>query len=53
VALFFDYLLQGRMRVSDLVTHRFAPLEAPAVYQRLVRDRSPVMGALFDWSQAG
>ena len=53
VALFFDYLLQGRMRVSDLVTHRFAPREAPAVYQRLILDRSPVMGAVFDWSQAG
>lgn len=53
VALFFDYLLQGRMRVSDLVTHRFAPREAPAVYQGLVRDRSPVMGAMFDWTQAG
>jgi 2-desacetyl-2-hydroxyethyl bacteriochlorophyllide A dehydrogenase len=50
VALFFDYLLQGRMRVSDLVTHRFAPREAPAVYQGLVRDRSAVMGAIFDWS---
>jgi 2-desacetyl-2-hydroxyethyl bacteriochlorophyllide A dehydrogenase len=53
VALFFDYLLQGRMRVSDLVTHRFAPREAPAVYAGLVRDRSAVMGAMFDWSQAG
>jgi 2-desacetyl-2-hydroxyethyl bacteriochlorophyllide A dehydrogenase len=53
VALFFDYLLQKRMRVSDLVTHRFAPREAPSVYQRLVSDRSPVMGAIFDWSQSG
>jgi 2-desacetyl-2-hydroxyethyl bacteriochlorophyllide A dehydrogenase len=53
VALFFDYLLQGRMRVSDLVTHRFAPREAPGVYQGLVSDRSPVMGAIFDWSQVG
>jgi threonine dehydrogenase-like Zn-dependent dehydrogenase len=53
VALFFDYLLQGRMRVSDLVTHRFAPREAPAVYQGLVRDRAAIMGAIFDWSRAG
>jgi 2-desacetyl-2-hydroxyethyl bacteriochlorophyllide A dehydrogenase len=50
VTLFFDYLLQGRMRVSDLVTDRFDPREAPAVYQELVRDRSAVMGAIFDWS---
>jgi 2-desacetyl-2-hydroxyethyl bacteriochlorophyllide A dehydrogenase len=53
VALFFDYLLQGRMRVSDLVTHRLTAREAPDVYQRLVHDRSPVMGAILDWSQAG
>jgi len=53
VALFFDYLLQGRMRVSDLVTHRLTPREAPEVYQRLAHDRSPVMGAILDWSQAG
>jgi len=44
VALFFDYLLQGRMRVADLVTHRYAPREAQAVYQGLERDRSSVMG---------
>jgi len=53
VALFFDYLLQGRMRMSDLVTHRFAPREAPAVYQGLVRDRSSMMGPIFDWSRPG
>ncbi len=53
VALFFDYLLQGRMRVADLVTHRFTPSEAPAVYQGLVRDRWRMMGAIFDWSQTG
>jgi threonine dehydrogenase-like Zn-dependent dehydrogenase len=53
VALFFDYLLQGRMRTSDLVTHRFAPREAPTVYAGLVRDRSAVMGAVFDWTRAG
>jgi threonine dehydrogenase-like Zn-dependent dehydrogenase len=53
VALFFDYLLQGRMQVSDLVTHRYAPREAPAVYRELVSDRSNVMGAIFDWSRLG
>ncbi len=52
VALFFDFLLQGRMRVADLVTHRHSPQEAPAVYAQLLRDRSAVMGAIFDWGQA-
>ena len=31
-ALFFDYVMQGRMRVSDLITHRYSPLDAPQVY---------------------
>ncbi len=38
VSLFFDYLLQKRMRVSDLITHRFAPSDAPSA-----------IGVLFDW----
>jgi len=49
-ALFFDYLLQGRMRVSDLVTHRYSPLDAPQVYDNLRRDRSAAIGVIFDWS---
>jgi 2-desacetyl-2-hydroxyethyl bacteriochlorophyllide A dehydrogenase len=49
-ALFFDYLLQGRMRVSDLVTHRHSPHDAPQVYEGLRRDRSAAIGVIFDWS---
>jgi 2-desacetyl-2-hydroxyethyl bacteriochlorophyllide A dehydrogenase len=49
-ALFFDYLLQGRMRVSDLITHRHSPLDAPQVYQGLQRDRLAAIGVIFDWS---
>jgi threonine dehydrogenase-like Zn-dependent dehydrogenase len=48
--LFFDYVAQGRMRVSDLVTHRFSPREAPQVYDYLVRDRSAAIGVVFDWT---
>jgi 2-desacetyl-2-hydroxyethyl bacteriochlorophyllide A dehydrogenase len=51
IALFFDYLAQGRMKVADLITHRYAPAEAPAVYAELGRDRSRFMGILFDWNQ--
>ena len=47
--LFFNYLLRGQMRVSDMVTHRFAPTEAPACYAQLQRDRSHALGVLFDW----
>jgi threonine dehydrogenase-like Zn-dependent dehydrogenase len=49
-ALFIDYLLQGRMRVSDLVTHRHSPVDAPQVYEGLRRDRSVAIGVIFDWS---
>jgi len=48
-SLFFDYLLQDRMRVSDLVTHRHSPLDAPEVYAGLVSDRSSAIGVIFDW----
>jgi 2-desacetyl-2-hydroxyethyl bacteriochlorophyllide A dehydrogenase len=49
-ALFFDYVRRGRMRVADLVTHRHRPEEAPAVYARLLRDRSSAIGVVFDWT---
>lgn len=51
IALFYDYLLQGRMRVKDLITHRHSPAEAPQVYERLQTDRAGSIGVIFDWSQ--
>jgi threonine dehydrogenase-like Zn-dependent dehydrogenase len=50
VALFFDYLQQGRMRVSDLITHRYSPFDAPQVYEQLQQDRAAAIGIIFDWS---
>ena len=50
-SLYFDYLLQGRMKVSDLVTHRWSPMDAPAVYAGLVADRSRAIGMIFDWDR--
>jgi 2-desacetyl-2-hydroxyethyl bacteriochlorophyllide A dehydrogenase len=49
--LFFTYLLRRDMRVSDLVTHRFSPLEAPEAYRVLREERMTAMGVLFDWTQ--
>lgn len=49
-ALFFDYVQQGRMRVSDLITSRHSPAAAPEVYASLVRDRSEEIGVIFDWA---
>jgi 2-desacetyl-2-hydroxyethyl bacteriochlorophyllide A dehydrogenase len=49
-SLFFDYLLQGRMKVADLVTHRYSPREAPDVYMNLLKNRSADIGVIFDWT---
>jgi len=48
--LFFQYVQEGRMKVSDLVTHRHSPAEAPAVYAGLLQDRSSAIGVVFDWT---
>lgn len=50
VTLFFEYLQQGRMRVADLITHRFSPLDAPAAYDLVRRNHSDVVGVVFDWN---
>ncbi len=42
--------LAGKMRVSELVTHRYSPLQAPEVYMNLLKDRSTDVGVILDWS---
>jgi 2-desacetyl-2-hydroxyethyl bacteriochlorophyllide A dehydrogenase len=49
--LFFTYLQRGQMRVTDLVTHRFSPQDAPQAYHVLQTERSTAMGVVFDWTQ--
>jgi 2-desacetyl-2-hydroxyethyl bacteriochlorophyllide A dehydrogenase len=49
--LFFDYLQQGRMRVSDLITQRHSPRDAPAVYGALLHGSPEELGIIFDWSR--
>lgn len=49
--LFFNYLKRGEMRVSDLVTHRYAPQEAPEAYRVLREERATAMGVIFDWTR--
>lgn len=50
-SLFFDFLIQGRMKVSDLITHRFSPAKAPGIYKWLQKDRASAMGVILDWEQ--
>ena len=47
--LFMEYLRRGQMQVSDLITHRFSPTEAPEVYELLQERRGATMGVIFDW----
>ena len=47
--LFLQYVHRGQMRVSDLVTYRFSPMDAPKVYPMLQTEREGTMGVLFDW----
>lgn len=48
--LFFHYLMQGKMNVADLVTHRVTPAHAPQTYLELLADRSGALGVIIDWS---
>ena len=49
--LFYTYVLRGDMRVTDLITHRYSPADAPEAYRMLREERATAMGALFDWAQ--
>ena len=51
IELFFTYVQRGQMHVDDLITHRHPPEEAPALYSRLLADRSDTLGVLFDWQE--
>ncbi len=49
--LFYTYVARGQIRVDDLITSRFSPAEAPAVYAMLLENRADTLGVLFDWRQ--
>ena len=49
ILLFLEFIRRGQMRVSDLITHRFNPPDAPKVYADLQQDRGETMGILYDW----
>ncbi|HZQ09386.1 MAG TPA: zinc-binding dehydrogenase, partial [Anaerolineae bacterium] len=49
VNLFFEYVLQKKMRVADLITQRVSPRAAAEVYEMVRRERA-AMGVVLDWS---
>jgi threonine dehydrogenase-like Zn-dependent dehydrogenase len=50
--LFFDFVLAKRFSVSNLITHRIDPTEAPALYEDLYLNRDKYMGVIIDWANA-
>ena len=46
--LFFELVLAGRLKVDDLITHRYSWREAPAAYEMLVADRTQAMGVVLE-----
>ena len=51
IPLFYLYLHRGQMRVSDLISHRFAPVRASAAYALLQERRGDTMGVVFEWPE--
>jgi len=46
--LFFDLVLAARLRVDDLITHRYPWRDAPAAYEMLVTDRTRAIGVVLE-----
>ena len=49
-ARYFSLVQKGEIVVSDLVTHRFNPLDARAAYMKLASPTHDALGVLFDWA---
>lgn len=47
--LFFDYLAEGTLSVSPLISHQHHYTEAPALYEKLLADRTSAMGVVLEW----
>ena len=49
MALFMEYLAAKQVKVRDLISHRVAARDAPAVYPKLLQDRTSYMGVILEW----
>lgn len=50
--LYFDQVMERRIQVDSLISHRVAFKDAPDMYARLLTDRSEAMAVILDWSGA-
>jgi 2-desacetyl-2-hydroxyethyl bacteriochlorophyllide A dehydrogenase len=46
--LFFDLVRAGKLRLNDLITHRYSWKDAPEAYRTLAEDRTQTMGVAFE-----
>lgn len=44
-----DFMADGRLDMSRIVSAAYSPQDAPAVYQALAEDKDFPVGAVFDW----
>ena len=47
--IFYDYLIQGRIRVRDLTTAEVSPEEMPPLYRKLAEDTTLATGIQINW----
>lgn len=50
IELFFDMIASGSLDLKPLITEQISYSEAPSAYERLLNDRSQMMGTLIQWS---
>ena len=48
--LLLELMACGKLRVGELLTHRFPANEAPVVYERIKRGDVEMLGVLLEWS---
>lgn len=46
-----EMMAQGRLKVQDLITHRFPASDAPLVYETLKSADQGMLGCILDWSE--
>lgn len=48
-SLLLDLLATGKLRVDEMLTHRFPASQAPQVYERIKAGDTDMLGVLLDW----
>lgn len=49
--LLLELIAERKIRLADMLTHRFQPRDAPEVYKRIKSGDPSMLGVLFEWNQ--